>query len=136
MSLTLNFLLKAQKMALVRANGVLDKGSLSSLTTELRNFIPSILIILQITNLDTEIDLTLKASQRTKMQNWNLKQNFLHQTEVLLASLYPLYIHHFIFWETRIDYGRTFTHTVWNQRHRGRVVLTGITDKMVLEPVS
>jgi len=57
---------QSKKDGTIRANGVLDKGSLNSLQTELRNYHPQYINHPQITNLDTEIDLTLKASQKSK----------------------------------------------------------------------
>lgn len=133
-----NFKLSAQsaKDGTIRANGVLDKGSLSSLQTELRNYHPQYINHPQFTNLDTEIDLTLKASQKNKDAKLEFEtKTFLHQTDVLLASRYPLYIPslHILGNQDRLVVELSPS-TVGTSAIGGRVVLTGITDKIGLEP--
>jgi len=127
---------QSKKDGTIRANGVLDKGSLNSLQTELRNYHPQYINHPQITNLDTEIDLTLKASQKSKDEKLKFEtKTFLHQTEVLLASRYPLYIPslHILGNQDKLVIELSPS-TVGTSAIGGRVVLANITDKIGLEP--
>ena len=120
----------------IHAKGVLDKGNLSSLQTELRNYNPQYINHPQFAISNTDIDLNLRTYRKSKDSKPEFKtQTFLNNTKVLLASNYPVYIPslHILGNQDRLV-AELSPSTIGTSAIGGKVLLTGITDKISLEP--